>query len=77
MTHITRRSIEKAKLDIEALQGSGADPMEVMADLNRAMWKIIVESLKAEHMDKNISEEELLQACRKIALLGRRDSPRL
>lgn len=76
MTSITRRSIEKAKLDVEALQRSGADPMEVMADLNRSAWKIIVDSLKAERSEKNISDEELLQACRKIALLGRRDSPR-
>nr|MDO8132661.1 hypothetical protein [Candidatus Njordarchaeum guaymaensis] len=76
MAGITKRSIEKAKLDIKALQRSGADPMEVMADLDRVVWKIIVDSLKAERLEKNISEEELLQICRKIALLGRRDSQR-
>jgi hypothetical protein len=76
MTVVSRRSIEKAKLDIEALERSGADPIEVMADLNRSTWKIIVDSIKAERATENIPENELVQICRKIALLGRRDAPR-
>ena len=70
---ITRRSIEKARLDIRALESSGADSMEVMADLNRVVWKIIADSVKAEYVNKKLSEEELVGICRKIALLGRRD----
>jgi AAA+ ATPase superfamily predicted ATPase len=73
MSIIAKRSIEKAKLDIRALESSGADSMEVMADLNRVVWKIIADSVKAEYVDKKLSEEELVRICRKIALLGRRD----
>jgi hypothetical protein len=47
-----------------------------MADLNRSIWKIIVDSIKAERGGESIPEKELIQICRKIALLGRRDAPR-
>jgi hypothetical protein len=73
---ISKRSEEKARLDVEALHRSGADSLETMADLNRAMWKIIEDSLKTERAGKNIPEKELLETYRRIALLGRRDSPR-
>jgi hypothetical protein len=73
MTSINKRSIERVKLDIKALQRSGADALEVMADLNRSMWKIIVDSIKAEPAGKDVSEEKLVEVCRNIALLGRRD----
>ena len=76
MLVISKRSIEKVKLDIEALRRSGADSMEVMADLNRSVWKIIVDSIKAEPEWRDISEERLIGACRKIELLDRRDIPK-
>jgi hypothetical protein len=74
MVGISRRSIEEVKLDIKALERSVADPMEVMADLNRVTRKIMVDTIKAEHTGKNLSEEELVQIRGKIALLGRRDT---
>jgi hypothetical protein len=77
MTFLNARSIEKVRLDIEALQRTGADPMDVMADLNRFIWRVIVASLRKEHREKDISEEELVKICRKIAIVGRRDVPRL
>jgi hypothetical protein len=77
MTFLNARSVEKVKLDIEALRRTGADPMDIMADLNRFIWKVIIASLGEEHREKDITEEELVKICRKIAMVGRRDAPRL
>lgn len=77
MTFLNARSVEKVRLDIEALRRTGADPMDIMADLNRFIWKVIIASLGEEHREKDITEEELVEICRKIAMVGRRDAPRL
>jgi hypothetical protein len=75
MAIISERSIEKVRLELESLRRSGADPMEVLADLNGVLWMTILDSIRMECGSGTIPEKELLEACREIALLGRRDAP--
>lgn len=64
------RSPEKLKLELEALERSGANPLLVLDDLNRAMVELLASSIKQE---RELSERELIQELRKALSFGRRD----